>query len=328
MDILIKNLQGSLDNPETLILLSMFLAVVLLVMGGTAAFAGVNPVKRRLKTRVRSVGSIAAEEQRSRNITKAGKVRAAKNEKKQAENDPAKTSSQRRKLVQAGYMGSNALTILQVSKIVGAAIVLMATLFAAPYVVGSLPASKLAIYGVIAAAVGFYIPTLWIQHRIETRQEEARLSFPDALDMLLVCVEAGLSLAAALNRVGQEIGRARPVMGEQFRLVALEMQAGKSREEALRNFADRVGIDEVRTLVTLLLQSEALGTSIGLSLRVHADEMRRKRLVKAEERGNKLPVKMTLPLIFFILPSLLSVVMTPLVIKFIRIIAPTLTGAG
>jgi len=324
MDILIQNLQGSLDNPEAMILLSMFLAVVLLIMGGTAVFAGTNPVKRRLNTRVRSTGAGAG----GLSITKAGKGRAGKKDKTQSEIDPSKVSAIRRKLIMAGYMGSNAVTIFMIARVVGAALLLVATLFATPYIVGSLPPSKLALYGVIATGIGFYLPTLWVQHQIEKRQDEARLSFPDALDMLLVCVEAGLSLAAALNRVGQEIGQARPMMGEQFRLVALEMQAGKSREEALRNFADRVGIDEVRTLVTLLLQSEALGTSIGLSLRVHADEMRRKRLVKAEEKANKLPVKMTLPLIFFILPSLLSVVMTPLVIKFIRIIAPTLSGAG
>lgn len=326
MDILIQNIQGSLGDPEALILLSMFGAVVLLVMGGAGVLAGGNPVKRRLKTHVRKVSSGAAGDQRGRSIAKVGKGLARKMEKRQSENDPGKTSALRRKLIMAGYMGSSAVSIFLLFRIVTAATLPVVALVVAPYIAGSLPPGQLTIVGVLAAAAGFYLPSFWVQHRTESRQAEARQGFPDALDMLLVCVEAGLSLAAALNRVGQEIGQAKPLLGEHFRLVALEMQAGKSREQALRNFADRIGIDEVRTLVTLLLQSEALGTSIGLSLRVHADEMRHKRLTRAEERANKLPVKMTLPLIFFILPSLLSVVMTPLIIKFIRVIAPTLTG--
>lgn len=326
MDILIQNIQGSLGNPEALILLSMFLAVVLLIMSGAAVFVGGNPIKRRLRTRVRRVTTGAAGESRGGNIAKLGKDLARKMEKKQSENAPGKTTALRRKLITAGYMGSSAVRIFLLSRVTAAAVAPVVTLVAAPYIVGSLPPTELAIYGVIAAVIGFYLPSFWVVHRTETRQGEARQGFPDALDMLLVCVEAGLSLAAALNRVGQEIGLARPLLGEQFRLVALEMQAGKSREQALRNLAERIGINEVRSLVTLLLQSEALGTSIGLSLRVHAEEMRRKRLVRAEEKGNKLPTKMAIPLICFILPSLMSVILTPLIIQFIRVLAPALAG--
>ena len=326
MDIPMQNIQGSLGNSEALILLSMFLAVVLLIMGGAAVFAGGNPIKRRLRTHVRRVTTRAAGEQRGGNIAKFGKGLARKMEKKQSENAPGKTTALRRKLITAGYMGSSAVRVFLLSRALAAAGASVATLVAAPYIVGSLSPTKLAICGVIAAVIGFYLPSFWVAHRTETRQDEARQGFPDALDMLLVCVEAGLSLAAALNRVGQEIGLARPLLGEQFRLVALEMQAGKSREQALRNLAERIGINEVRSLVTLLLQSEALGTSIGLSLRVHAEEMRRKRLVKAEEKGNKLPTKMAVPLICFILPSLMSVVLTPLIIQFIRVLAPALAG--
>jgi tight adherence protein C len=328
MENLIQYLQGSLGNPENLIFLSMFMAVVLLVMGGVTVFAGGNPVKRRLKTRVQSVGSMAAGNRQGLNLGKGGKKLARKNmeKKKAAEADPVKVSGLRRKLVMAGYMGSSAVPIFQMARFSLAAILPVSALVAIPFIFGSLPPSKLAVSGVMAAVLGFYLPSLWVGHRTNARQTESRQGFPDALDMLLVCVEAGLSLAAALNRVGQEIGTARPLLGEHFRLVALEMQAGKSREEALRNMADRIGIAEVGSLVTLLLQSEALGTSIGLSLRVHADEMRRKRLVRAEEKGNKLPTKMAIPLIVFILPALMSVILTPLIIRFIRIVAPAMAG--
>lgn len=326
MDILIQDIQGSFGTPETLFLVSMFAAVVLLVMGGAGVLAGANPVKRRLNTHVRRVGPGAAKGQQASSIAKAGKGHARKVEKRGSESHSAKISTLRRKLIMAGYMGPGAVSIFLSLRIAAAAILPVAALIAAPYFAGSLPPAQLALVGAVAAVIGFYLPSFWVFRRTEARQDDARRGFPDALDMLLICVEAGFSLAAALNRVGQEIGEARPLLGEQFRLVALEMQAGKSREQALRNLADRIGINEVRSLVTLLLQSESLGTSIGLSLRVHAEEMRRKRLVRAEEKGNKLPTKMAFPLICFILPALMSVIMTPLIIRFIRVLAPTLSG--
>lgn len=322
MDNLILQLQGDLGNSEMLILALMFSAVVLLVLGGATVLAGGDSVKRRLRTRVRRSGPTKAGGQ----IAKAGKDLATRFDKNQ---DQEKVSSIRRKLIEAGYMEPSAVSIFILSRILMAVVLPPLVLLAIPYTVQPLPEpSKLALVGAMMAAVGFYLPSLWVAHRTEKRHTQSRQGFPDALDMLLVCVEAGLSLAAALNRVGKEIGRARPLLGEHFRLVALEMQAGKSREQALRNMADRVGIDECRSLITLLLQSEALGTSIGQSLRIHAEEMRKRRLITAEEKANKLPVKMTIPLVGFILPSLMSVVLIPLIIQFIRILAPVLTGAN
>lgn len=323
MENLMLQLQGALGNPEMLILLTMFTAVVLLVLGGATVLAGGNPVKRRLHTRVRRVGPTSRS---GRKIAKVGKGIASQLEKNQ---DREKVSSIRRKLIEAGYMGSSAVSIFLLSRVALAVAMPVAALMTLPFAGPKLPdPSDLMLVGMIMAVLGFYLPSAWVAHRTAVRQKEARRGFPDALDMLLVCVEAGLSLAAALNRVGQEIGKARPLLGDHFRLVALEMQAGKSREQALRNMADRVGIDECRSLVTLLLQSESLGTSIGQSLRVHAEEMRRRRLITAEEKANKLPVKMTIPLVCFILPSLISVVLIPLIIQFIRVLLPVLTGTG
>lgn len=322
MENVILQLQGSFGNTELLILMLMFSAVVLLVLGGVGVFAGGNPVKRRLRTHVRRVAPASVAGTGAK-----GKAKNRRLERTQTAEEDARKSAIRRKLIQAGYSRAGAVSVFYLSRLVAAFAIPAIVLFSLPFIVSPLPEpSKLALVGLFAVILGFYLPTVWVDHRIGARQDQARQGFPDALDMLLVCVEAGLSLAAALNRVGQEIGKARPLLGEQFKLVALEMQAGKSREQALRNMADRVGIDECRSLVTLLLQSEALGTSIGQSLRVHAEEMRRKRLVRAEERANKLPAKMTIPLVCFILPSLLSVIMTPLIIQFIRVIAPTLMG--
>lgn len=322
MDNLILQLQGNLGNSEMLILILMFSAVVLLVLGGATVLAGGNPIKRRLHTRVRRARPAQAGGQ----IAKVGKGIATRLNKKQ---DQEKVSSIRRKLIEAGYMGPSAVSIFLLSRILAAIILSPLVLLVIPFAVQPLPEpSKLALIGACVAIIGFYLPSLWVSHRTSKRHTESRQGFPDALDMLLVCVEAGLSLAAALNRVGLEIGRARPLLGEHFRLVALEMQAGKSREQALRNMADRVGIDECRSLITLLLQSESLGTSIGQSLRIHAEEMRRRRLIVAEEKANKLPVKMTIPLVCFILPSLMSVVLVPLIIQFIRVLGPALMGTN
>lgn len=326
MENLIFQLRGSVGNSEILILMLMFSAIVLMVLGGAGVMAGGNPVKRRLRAHVGRAGPASARSNTERRNTKGGKSAVGRLEKNQVPTDQ-KSSTFRRKLIQAGYASPSAVSIFFVLRIIGAFALPSLMLVALPLLVSPMPEpSRLALIGLIAAVIGFYMPNLWVQYRIDVRQGEARQGFPDALDMLLVCVEAGLSLAAALNRVGQEIGGARPLLGEHFRLVALEMQAGKSREQALRNMAERVGIDECRSLVTLLLQSEALGTSIGQSLRVHAEDMRRKRLVRAEERGNKLPAKMTIPLVCFILPALLSVIMTPLIITFIRVVAPALAG--
>lgn len=322
MDNLILQLQGNLGNSEMLILILMFSAVVLLVLGGATVLAGGNPIKRRLHTRVRR----ARPAQGGGQIAKVGKGIATRLNKNQ---DQEKVSSIRRMLIEAGYMGPSAVSIFLLSRILTAIILSPLVLLVTPFVIQPLPEpSKLALIGACVAIIGFYLPSLWVSHRTSKRHTESRQGFPDALDMLLVCVEAGLSLAAALNRVGLEIGRARPLLGEHFRLVALEMQAGKSREQALRNMADRVGIDECRSLITLLLQSESLGTSIGQSLRIHAEEMRRRRLIVAEEKANKLPVKMTIPLVCFILPSLMSVVLVPLIIQFIRVLGPALMGTN
>lgn len=321
MENLILQLKGSLGNTEALIMVTMFTAVVLLVLGGATVLAGGNPVKRRLQTRVRSAGPAKVSTGRFANVSKGIAGQLARNQ------DQEKVSSIRRKLIEAGYMGQSAVSMFLLWRLVLAIVMPVLTLTVMPFVAQHLPEpTEVMAAAMIMAALGFYLPSAWVAHRTAIRQKEARRGFPDALDMLLVCVEAGLSLAAALNRVGQEIGKARPLLGDHFRLVALEMQAGKSREQALRNMADRIGIDECRSLVTLLLQSESLGTSIGQSLRVHAEEMRRRRLITAEEKANKLPVKMTIPLVCFILPSLISVVLVPLIIKFIRVLMPVLAG--
>lgn len=324
MDIVIQELVSMAGDPQRMMLGLVFAAVVLLVLGSGGLMVADNAVRRRLKARVGSrgaktstgvAGAVGSAVSQSGLLRKLGKHAAG--------SDEEKVSLIRRRMIRAGYMSRSAVGTYFIARVAMGIFLPVAALILTPMIAGAIPPVRLIMIGVASAATGFYLPVLWISRRTDSRQQSAREGFPDALDLLLVCVEAGLSLAAALNRVGQEIGSARPILGQHFKLVALEMQAGKSREQALRNLSDRVGIDEVRSLVTLLLQSDALGTSIAQSLRVHADEMRKRRLLKAEEQANKLPVKIAIPLVLFILPCLITVIMTPVAIRIINAFANT-----
>lgn len=176
------------------------------------------------------------------------------------------------------------------------------------------------------AALGYFLPNAFLARRIAYRKREIFESFPDALDLIIVCVEAGLGLDAALARVGEEMHMRSPTLGEELHLINLELRAGSSRERALRNLALRTGVEDIDTLVAMLVQSDRFGTSIAEALRVHADSLRTKRRLRAEEAAAKIAVKLLFPLIFFIFPSMLLVLLGPAFISIHRILLPTLSG--
>jgi len=178
----------------------------------------------------------------------------------------------------------------------------------------------------VLAVIGFYLPGIWLRMRVNKRKERMTEGLPEALDMMVVCVEAGMGLDAAINRVGEEIAMSNEVVGEEFRLLSLELKVGKQRKDALRSLAMRTDLEDVNSLVTLLVQTEKFGTSIGQSLRVHSDSMRVKRQQRAEEIAAKLPVKLLFPLIVFIFPALFVVILGPAAIRFIRILFPVITS--
>ncbi len=178
----------------------------------------------------------------------------------------------------------------------------------------------------VAAAIGYYLPSLVLSRLVFVRQREVFEIFPDAADLMLVCVESGLGLDAALLRVAEEIRIKSQVLAEELHLLNLEIRAGASREKALRNLALRTGVEEVNTFVTMLIQADRFGTSIGDALRVFSDELRTKRRLRAEELAAKIPLKLLFPLIFFIFPSLLLVLLGPAIIQVYRILLPTMSG--
>jgi len=182
---------------------------------------------------------------------------------------------------------------------------------------------QLIILSIAFAAVGFYLPNLWLARQTSKRQEDIRLSLPDALDLMVICVEAGQGMNAALVTVGREMQIHAPRLGEELRLISSEIRAGLTRATALRNFASRTGVEEARALCAVLIQSDRLGTSIAQALRVHAQSMRTRRRQRAEENARKTAVKLLFPLIFCIFPALLVVILAPAMIQIVRTLSDT-----
>jgi tight adherence protein C len=174
----------------------------------------------------------------------------------------------------------------------------------------------------LAAALGYLLPGMALARMAKKRQHTIRLSLPDALDLLVVSVEAGLGLDQALQRVGEELAFAHKDLSDELRLVNLELRAGKARPDALRNLADRTGVDDLSSLVAMLVQTDKFGTSVAQSLRVHSDTLRTKRRQRAEEAAAKTGVKMVFPLVFCIFPAIWVVTIGPAAIKFVQVLFP------
>ncbi len=163
----------------------------------------------------------------------------------------------------------------------------------------------------IPGGVGYMLPSYWVERRLQQRQEDVTNGFPDALDLMLVCVEAGQSLDQAILRVATETKASSPTLAEEFEVVANEMRAGKDRVMVLRDMAERCGVNDISSFVTVLVQSANFGTSISDALRVYADEMRDKRVLRAEEKANVLPTKLTIGTMLFTVPPLLIIMVGP-----------------
>lgn len=178
------------------------------------------------------------------------------------------------------------------------------------------------------AALGYYGPNLVLRQLVQSRQREIFENFPDALDLMTVCVEAGLGTESAMMRVADDLAIKSPALSDEMRLVNMELRAGADRERALRNLAIRTGVDEVDSFVTMISQAERFGTSIASSLRVHADMLRTRRRQRAEEQAAKIALKLLFPLIFCIFPSLMVVLMGPAMIQVYRVLLPAMGGNG
>lgn len=236
---------------------------------------------------------------------------------------PGEVSSTRKKLMRAGYRNKSAITIFYGIKV---AVIILAPLllFLASRFRGM--ATENLIFSLFACVgAGYIIPDFILSTRVKARQERIQLSLPDALDLMVVCVEAGLGLDQAILKTSEELRVTHPDICDELNLVNLELRAGKPRKEALKNLADRTGVDDINGLVSMLIQTDRFGTSIAQSLRVHSDSLRTKRRQRAEERAHKVSVKLVFPLVFLIFPAMFVIILGPGIIKIIQQLFPAIS---
>ena len=227
--------------------------------------------------------------------------------------DAETMSASRLKMLRAGYKAKNAVRMFHFAQFaLGIGALLLGMLYTL-YVSRSqeLTTQFMIIATVGPGAAGYYLPQYWVQRRLQMRKEEIVSGFPDALDMMLVCVEAGQSLDQSINRVAKESRAGYPALADEFDMVAHEVKAGKERVQVLKDMSERVGIADVSSFVTTLVQSATFGTSIAEALRVYSAEMRDKRVMRAEEKANTLPTKLTLGTMMFTVPPLMIILIGP-----------------
>ena len=219
------------------------------------------------------------------------------------------------RLITAGYRGNEALIVffgIRLACALAAFAVMMSSVFVRP----SLP------FALAACGLGYLLPSMALGRLAKKRQHRIRLGLADALDLLVVSVEAGLGLDQAIQRVGEELTFAHPDLAYELRMINLELRAGKARVEALRNLASRTGVDDIESLVAMLVQTDKFGTSVAQSLRVHSETVRTKRRQRAEEAAAKTGAKMVFPLVICIFPAIWVVTLGPAIIKFIQVLLP------
>jgi tight adherence protein C len=232
----------------------------------------------------------------------------------------AKASRTQLLMIRAGYRSPEALLAMRGVKLLFPIVTLAAVYFSGAYRLNAF------LIPVVALALGYLLPDMWLTWRVSVRTHRLRKALPDALDLLVICVEAGLGLDQAVLKVSQDMKIAHPDLSEELQFVNLEMRIGRTRIEALRELARRTGLDDIKALVAMLIQTERFGTSVAQSLRVYSDDMRVKRRQRAEEMSAKTSVKMVPPLVFFIFPALMVVILGPAVIAIMRQLGPAFAG--
>ena len=229
------------------------------------------------------------------------------------------TSAVRQRLIQAGYPNAAAVPMYLGLRVAVPALMGMGAALLLPSL--GVSAVKTLLMSMYFGSMGYLLPSMMVGRRVKKRQKEMQKALPDALDMLVVSVEAGLGLNQAMVRVSEEIYRISPVLSEQLALVNLEIRAGTSRPEALRNLAERTGLQDISSLVGMLIQTDRFGTSVAQALRVHSETMRTKRRQRAEEAAAKTTIKMIFPLVFCIFPALFVVILGPALIQIYKALA-------
>lgn len=298
----------------------VFAAVVLAAMAVATTFDRRVDLRRRLSSTGPS--ATAAEDATLRTDGSSWTTRAVASVERYGISLDVPTSPQREKLQQAGYSHPVLPRLFELTRIVLTLALPLLAMITITLVGLDLSSFKLFMWLTGLALVGRFLPNVYVGHRASKRREEILNGFPDTLDLMLVCIDAGLGIDACFKRVGSEIVRSHPLLAEQFAIVALELRAGRSREDALRGMARRTAIPEISAFVTLLIQAQRLGSSIAQALRIYAVEMRETRRMRAEEKAHQIPVLLSIPLVVFMLPTMMSVLMLPGAIMVMRNVIP------
>jgi tight adherence protein C len=312
-------------KTEQILLLVIVFGIVALFSFGAMALFMPNAVSRRLKT----ITGGDARQQDANDLESQWAVKIAEVSKPIARLSIPKegweNSALRTRFMHAGWRSASAPALYFAAKtVLVIALPFVCLIASAPYLTDTNHGFIMLL--LLLAGIGYYLPNVVLARRVRRRQLSIFEDFPDALDLLTVCIEAGLGLDAALMKVADEMQLKSRILSDELQLLLLELRAGQSKETALKNLALRTGVEDLDVLVAMLIQAERFGTSIGDSLRVHSENLRLKRRLRAEEAAGKIAVKLLFPLIFCIFPTLMLVLLGPAVIQVMRVLLPTFSG--
>jgi tight adherence protein C len=306
----------SADNPTVMLSLLVFLAAATLTFGVMAAIHVRGSVKRRA-AEVLADGVDRPGDKRS--LRFASRQAAQKlidyTTRHYSTGDEGDKRQLRQRLLQAGFLDPRAVAFFFIARLAAAAVLGGVAFMLSPMLLSG-PDGTAWMVAWVGGLLGYFGPNIYVNRRIVARQVEHRTGFPDFMDLLVVCADAGLSMEAALDRVGRELGDSYPSLSANVYMTTLEMRAGRTLSEALEHFGDRLGLEEARSFATLLQQSEELGSSLTEALRVYSDDMRHKRMSRAEEKAYSLPARLSVPLMVCIFPVILIVIMLPVYVRY------------
>jgi tight adherence protein C len=316
MDALLNTLASFMpENPLSLVAGMIMVGMTIVVWSAYTGRTERGIVKRRLvlETPAEVVAERTIQSKRSESVVSANALNKAR--EFYAKNDPETVARLRMKLIQAGFMEPGAVGYFFVARFV-----LLVLFFLAAFAYTNFWAQQASMAGrwafvLGAGGFGYFLPTIWLSRKASTKLIEYRNGFPDFMDLMIVCADAGMSLESAVDRVSREITKTYPSLSQNLMLVTIELRAGRQMEDALKALSERIGLDEVRSFATLLQQSKELGTSLSQALRVFSDEMRHKRMSLAEEKAHSLPAKMSVPVTMCILPVVMLVAVIPIIVR-------------